>query len=308
MLKTFNHRCCIAVDLTESTKELYKQPDEDKYKQKLQTISEILDVFLKDYFDETKIRNALISTLYDGIVEKKTGFISTYQEYKNKFSLPKEKQSGIFSLYNAIKTLTTVLSQFKNTTKEIIFFLSSERTIDKKNIYEELQKTIDEKIHVSIITIGNSIELFQNISRITKGSFICFKGFSKKKFKKIFRENYILTEYNTSQQKIGFPIYCNSKMVCVCHGNFTFVYRCPFCFSPICSLPQNCFTCGNFLSLFIFQKEKKKKNDFLLTEENFCFGCSFKEKGFFCKCENFFCFDCTKAIKNGITYCPECYK
>lgn len=305
MLKTFSNTCCIAVDLTESTKELYKQTDEDKYKQKLQIISEILDIFLKDYFDETKIRKLLTTTIHDDIIEMKTNFVSTYKEYKQKFNLLTEKQSGNFSLCNALRTLTTIFSEFKNTTKEIVFFLSSEKTIDKTDIYIELQKAVDEGIHISIITIGCFINIFQKITEITGGCLICFKKTPRNMFRKVLKENYILKE-NKTMQKVVFPIFYNQKVVCACHGNIEWIYSCSFCFSPICSLPQICPVCNNFNSLFIFQKRKVHKKVFLPVQKGICSGCLSEEDLFSCSCKEKYCSDCSKKIKDNIVFCPTC--
>lgn len=246
--------------------------------------------------------------------------------------------------------------------KEILIIFGALFTSDPGDIHETINSLVKDKIRVKVIGLSAQVAICQELVTKTNHTKNLNYGviMNETHFKELLMDCVIplaitkdlapkVNEEKVPLMKMGFPTKIQPVTTsnleplhfCACHPtrgsddtknvveiqlNVSNIgYKCPQCFSRVCSLPTVCPVCGLMLILSthlarsyhhlvpLSEYKEVPKNDEGVYDSQWCFGCLLKfEDGlgssrYKCgECKNDFCIDCDVFVHEILHNCPGC--
>lgn len=304
--------------------------------------SEVLQQFVKDYFDQNPISQLGVIGI-KGMKSEKLSELSGnpknhIEKIKDALAVDKEPslQNALELAKSALKTVPAYGS------REVVVVYGSLVTADPGDIFQTIAQLKRENIRVSFIGIGAEMHLLRKIADETVGSY--HVAMDTKHMKALMTEfTFPCPTVASAAAKfaalveMGFPQRRSGALsLCTCHQAFTTVgYLCPRCKAKSCDLPTTCQVCNlplvssphlarSYHHLFPVAKfehvnlraDTNNMNigvDVAKLRTKKCFGCLLplaadpEGAAYTCgSCRNEFCSECDLYIHDSLHNCPGC--
>jgi len=293
-------------------------------------VEHLLEVFLREFFQENPLSQVGLIIGHNGIADKISSLGGNPQLQIEKLQADREfvDKGGSFSLQNTLEVARTGLVSIpRYGSKEILVIMSSMSTTDPGDLMKTIQSIKNAKMKVDIIGLGAELYICRTLAKRTGGSYHI--PTDENHFKELLMSHIPPKPLSKSQKverhwvHMGFPMKRTAPYptLCGCHKLFRYTgYKCPRCTTLCCDLPTACKTCGLTL---ISSPHLAKSYHHLFPVPMYvemevanttikCFGCfelvdpdtALLLK---CpKCENQFCSDCDLFAHNVLRVCPGC--
>lgn len=229
--------------------------------------------FVTDYFDQNPIGQLAILCTRDGLAERLSLMGgNTFDHGAVLGSRRKLEPHGVPSIQNALEMARSSLVHLPSSnTREILYISASLTSVDPGNIYQTIDKVVEEHIQVSVISLAAELRVLKDVCARTGGDFHVV--LNEDHYKELLMQHVppriitetpaVPTDSDASDLLVmGFPrrIPFNAPpSLCACHGrliagkkgtsyvergNAPVGYTCPRCASKVCQVPTDCPTCG----------------------------------------------------------------
>ncbi|RLN50217.1 hypothetical protein BBJ28_00021416 [Nothophytophthora sp. Chile5] len=308
---------------------------------RLACVSEVLQQFVKDYFDQNPISQLGVIGIKGMTAEKLSelsGNPKTHME-RIQAALAVDKEPSLQNALEIAKSSLKTVPAYGS--REVVVVYGNLVTADPGDIFQTLASLKRENIRVSFIGIGAEMHLLRRIADETAGSYNVAVDTNHLKL--------LMTDFTfpcptvataasrfATLVEMGFPQRRSGALsLCTCHQAFTTVgYLCPRCKSKSCDLPTMCQVCNlplvssphlarSYHHLFPVPKFAQRaagkglKNGVTdaapLPAAKKCFACllplGMEADGSAYKCpmcENSFCNECDMYIHDSLHNCPGC--
>lgn len=297
---------------------------------RLGCVSDVLQQFVKDYFDQNPISQLGVIAIKGMKAEKLSdlsGNPKTHMDHiKNALAVDKEPslQNALEIAKNSLKTVPAYGS------REVIVVYGNLVTADPGDIFATMAALKRENIRVSFLGIGAEMHLLRRIADETQGTYgVAMDANHLKHLMTTFTFPCPTVASAASRfatlVEMGFPQRRSGALsLCTCHQAFTTVgYLCPRCKSKSCDLPTTCQVCSlplvssphlarSYHHLFPVAKFEKTPLSGPLRQAK-CFACLLpfqmeaEGSAYSCgTCKNHFCSECDVYIHDSLHNCPGC--
>lgn len=299
---------------------------------RLACASDVLQQFVKDYFDQNPISQLGVIGIKGMKAEKLSelsGNPKTHIE-RIKDALAVDKEPSLQNALEVAKSSLKTVPAYGS--REVVVVYGNLVTADPGDIFQTLATLKRENIRVSFIGIGAEMHLLRKIADDTEGTYhVAMDAPHLKHLMTAF--TFPSPTIATAASKfatlveMGFPQRRSGVLsLCTCHQAFTTVgYLCPRCKSKSCDLPTMCQVCSlplvssphlarSYHHLFPIAKfEKHVLADDTALAAKKCFGCLLplladaEGAAYSCgACANTFCSECDIYIHDSLHNCPGC--
>ncbi|KAL4402186.1 transcription factor TFIIH holo complex protein [Malassezia pachydermatis] len=229
--------------------------------------------FVSDYFDQNPIGQLAIVCTRNGLGERLSLMGgNTFDHSAMLANKRKLEPRGVPSIQNALEMARSCLTHLPNSnTREILFLSASLTSVDPGNIYQTVDKLVQDRIQVSVISLAAEIHVLKDLCARTGGDFNVVMN--EDHYKELLLKHVpprVITEETSTQASdtnaadllvMGFPRrlpFHTPATLCACHGRLVTPskasendslaapagYQCPRCLSKVCQVPTDCPTCG----------------------------------------------------------------
>jgi transcription initiation factor TFIIH subunit 2 len=282
----------------------------------------VLEAFIKDYFDQNPLSQLGIIITKKSIAEKITELSSNPTKHITALKAHTVTE-GEVSLQNALDVARTSLCYVpKYGSREIVLLFESLTTCDPGDIFATIDQVKADNIQCSVVGAGAHVHVCKAIAERTGGSYhVALNEAHLREL--VFAHSPpppSTQKVETSLIRMGFPQRNNNLSLCVCHqAPKSAGYFCPQCGNKFCELPIDCQICGLTL---ISSPHLARSYHHLFPVNIFtetpvsdvrinCFACQknlpAKSAIFTCSnCSRKFCNDCDDYIHESLHNCPGC--
>ena len=299
--------------------------------------------FIRQFFSQNPVSQLSTVVSKDGRANLTSPMIAQIQKHvKCVEALKPTDCSGDISLQNSLEMSIRLLKHVpSHMNKEILVITGSLNTCDPDNINITIQKTIDEGIRCSIISLSAEVYIFKHLAKSTQGSYDVCIDESHFRDLLLYHTNPPPSKpgHEASLIKMGFPIYSveSQPALCLCHIDQDLseiellskpTFSCPQCASRYCEVPIECKGCGltlisashlarSYQHLFPVPpfEEREFRFDAITSSDPsmHCAACGVpfanNQKVFTCthsSCGSSYCIDCDIYIHETLHSCPNC--
>ncbi|GLD96155.1 hypothetical protein PINS_up004833 [Pythium insidiosum] len=301
-------------------------------------VSEALQSFVKDYFDQNPISQLGVIGVKGMKSEKLSELSGNPKNHMEKIkdALAVEKEPSLQNALEVAKSSLKTVPAYGS--REVVVVYGNLVTADPGDVFQTIAALKRENIRVSFVGIGAEMHLLRKIADETHGTYRVAMDAAHLK--------QLLTEFTfpcptvaTAASKfatlveMGFPQRRSGALsLCTCHQAFTTVgYLCPRCKSKSCDLPTTCQVCNlplvssphlarSYHHLFPVAKferialvGKSASADAEKLRATKCFGCLLplardpEGAAYACgACQQHFCSECDLYIHDSLHNCPGC--
>lgn len=302
--------------------------------------SQLLEIFIDEFFDQNPICQVGIILLKDKRSEKLTEMSGSVRKHiKALKDLSKLSLTGEPSLQNGLELARQSLKMIpSHASREIVVIMSSLTTCDPTDIHETVAQLKKDGIRCSVVSLSAEIRVCRYLTEQTGGSYSAVLDGAH--YRDQLLQHIDPPMANRTQEnsliKMGFPHMKNDDgkdpplSMCMCHIDnvddpsklSTGGFNCPQCSSKYCELPVECLSCGLTL---VSAPHLARSYHHLFPVNNFvecafarqtdnCYACqkvfvdSVEDKSIYqCqKCQQYFCIDCDIFIHETLHTCVGC--
>lgn len=303
---------------------------------------QLMEEFIKEFFDQNPISQLGIIASYNRIAEKVTELSGNPKQQIENISRRTEN-GGEFSLQNSLDVAKQTLGQIPSYgTREIVVIMGSLGTCDPGDIYETIKQLRKKNIRVSVIGLSAEMHVCKMLTKQTNGLYTI--AIDKQHFRELLLQHVsplpipkltsdpdqrVSDGVGRKWIKMGFPQKRSDTYpsLCACHNEFKHGgYFCPKCKTKFCELPIDCQVCDltlvssphlarsyhHLLPVPEFQQLLDDINEVTKDWFDVCFSClhsmdSKLDIRVQCpSCKKIFCVDCDEYIHNSLHNCPGC--
>lgn len=299
---------------------------------RLGCVSDVLQQFVKDYFDQNPISQLGVIGIKGMKSEKLSELSGNPKAHMEKIkdALVVDKEPSLQNALEIAKSSLKTVPAYGS--REVVVVYGNLVTADPGDIFTTIATLKRENIRVSFIGIGAEMHLLRKIADETQGTYHVAMDATHLK--------HLMTSFTfpcptiasaasrfATLVEMGFPQRRSGALsLCTCHQAFTTVgYLCPRCKSKSCDLPTMCQVCNlplvssphlarSYHHLFPVAKfEKVVLQEGMPILSKKCFGCllpfahDVEGAAYSCgTCHSSFCSDCDMYIHDSLHNCPGC--
>lgn len=299
---------------------------------RLACVSDVLQHFVRDYFDQNPISQLGLIGIKGMKSERLSDLSGNPKNHieRIKEAVAVDKEPSLQNALDIAKAALKIVPSYGS--REIIVIYGSLVTADPGDIFQTLSALKRENIRVSFLGIGAEMRLLRKISDDTNGTyFVALDANHLKALMGRFTIPSPTVASNASRfatlVEMGFPQRRSGALsLCTCHQSFTTIgYLCPRCKSKSCDLPTVCQICNlplvssphlsrSYHHLFPIVKFKSMTSSQVDSKaQGTCFGClitlqyALDDSAFQCPtCFHYFCSECDEFIHHSHHNCPGC--
>lgn len=299
---------------------------------RLGCVSDALQQFVRDYFDQNPISQLGVIGVKGMKSEKLSELSGNPKSHMEKLRDARvvDKEPSLQNALEIAKSSLKTVPAYGS--REVVVVYGSLVTADPSDIFATIASLKRENIRVSFVGIGAEMHLLRKIADETQGTYHVAMDAT--------HLQHLLTAFTfpsptvasaasrfATLVEMGFPQRRSGALsLCTCHQAFTTVgYLCPRCKSKSCDLPTMCQVCNlplvssphlarSYHHLFPvakFDKTELQDGSPLLRQK--CFGCMLplaldvEGAAYSCTaCSSSFCSDCDMYIHDSLHNCPGC--
>jgi len=300
-------------------------------------ISEILQLFIIEYFDQNPISQLGLIVTKDKRAEMLTKLSGNPNLHVTALKEAASKvPAGEASLQNSLEVSIGGLSHLpQHASCEVLIVYGGLTSCDPGDIFETIAQVNKLNIRCSIVGLSAEVKLCKTICTETKGTYNVI--LSKKHCQDLIFDHLQPPEakenIEASLVRMGFPKHLTNHFpsFCLCHIESkdntevfsTYGYFCPQCKNKYCDLPVDCHVCGlqlvsaahiarsyqHLFPLAAFEEICQQEGDDRVAT-HICGGCQKLCEdivAFKCpQCLEIFCNTCDLFIHETLRICPGC--
>ncbi|CAD8087993.1 unnamed protein product [Paramecium primaurelia] len=306
----------IIIDTTKSSKISDFKPS------RLAVALQFLPAFIEQFLECNPLSQIGIAVAEEYKCKTILDFTSSCVNIKQYLSTIHSINEAGFSMAACLQTALHVFSTTQlHAQSSILFVTTSTYSDDKLDLNEWSEKCESAAIQINVISFAGAIHQLIKITQATDGQYLCPINeyqFSQEIQKFISPQESKNHKMITQLVKIGFPqkLIVSQPTLCQCHLEIVYnFYKCPVCYSKVCSPPLLCPICSTWIVLPHQILRSDGFNTLAVFEiindglDHICYGCleSTTDIHSTCeRCKNFFCLDCDILIHSKFKVCPGC--
>ncbi|CAD8164800.1 unnamed protein product [Paramecium octaurelia] len=306
----------IIIDTTKSSKVSDFKPS------RLAVALQFLPAFIEQFLEGNPLSQIGIAVAEEYKCKTILDFTSSCVNIKQYLSTIHSINEAGFSMAACLQTALHVFSSTQlHAQSSILFVTTSTYSDDKLDLNEWSEKCQSAAIQINMISFAGAIHQLIKITQATDGQYLCpineFQ-FSQEIQKFISPQETKNHKMITQLVKIGFPqkFIVSQPTLCQCHLEIVYnFYKCPVCYSKVCSPPLLCPICSTWIVLphqILRSDGYNTLGVFVIINDGLdhqCQGCLESTSVIHSTCErckNFFCLDCDILIHSKFKVCPGC--
>ncbi|WFD31614.1 hypothetical protein MSPP1_002653 [Malassezia sp. CBS 17886] len=226
--------------------------------------------FVSEYFDQNPIGQLAIVCTRDGLGERLSLMGGTTLNHGALLASRRRLEPrGEPSIQNGLEMARSCLVHLPSTnTREILFLSGSLTSVDPGNIYQTIDKLVEDRIQVSAVSLAAEVHILKELCQRTGGDFNVV--LNEDHYKDLLQKHVpprVVSEPQGHRDEyagadllvMGFPRrlpFSAPPSLCACHGRLVAPsasvsadgdaagYACPRCHAKVCQVPTDCPVCG----------------------------------------------------------------